>query len=80
MKHSDQFQPSYYQFNSIGLCRAQDQAKCKFTLCQIAVTWWTAQSWCNLPSSMAPVHIGTKTEVARISKKFSHRLANYGAW
>ena len=29
---------------------------------------------------MARVHTGTKTEVARISKKFSHRLANFGAW
>ena len=44
------------------------------------MTWWIAQSWSNLPSSMAPVHTGTKTKVARISKKFSHRLANFGAW
>ena len=36
--------------------------------------------WCNLPSCMAPMHIGTKTEVAPMSKKFSHRLANFGAW
>ena len=49
-------------------------------LCQIAVTWWIARSYCNVLSSMAPVHTGTKTEVARISKKFSHRLANFGAW
>ena len=28
---------------------------------------------------MAPVHTGTKTEVARISKN-RHRLANFGAW
>ena len=79
MKHSDQFEPSYYQFDSTGLCRAQDSTKCNFTLCQIVVTWWIAQSWCNLPSSMAPVHTGTKTEVARISKNFCHRLANFAA-
>ena len=77
MNHSDQFQASCYQFDSTGLCRAQDPTNCKFTLCQIAVTWWIAAL---LPSSMAPVHTGTKTEVARISKKFSHRLANFGAW
>ena len=77
MNHSDQFEASYYQFDSTGLCRAQDPTKCKFTLCQIAVTWWIAAL---LPSSMAPVHTGAKTEVARISKKFSHRLANFGAW
>ena len=29
---------------------------------------------------MASVHTGSKTEVARMSKKFSHRLANFGAW
>ena len=29
---------------------------------------------------MLPVRTGTKTEVARISKKFSHRLANVRAW
>ena len=52
----------------------------QITLCQIAVTWWIAESCCNLPSSVAPVHTGTKIEVARISKKFSHRLANFGAW
>ena len=80
MKHSDQFQPSDYHLDSIGLCRAQDPTECKFTLCQIAVTWWIAQSCCNLPSSMAPVHTGTKIEVARISKKFSYRMANFGAW
>ena len=77
MNHSDQFQPSYYQFDSTGLCRAQDPTKCKFTLCQIAATWWIAAL---LPSSMAPVHTDTKTEVARISKRFGHRLANFGAW
>ena len=77
MNHSDQFQPSCYQFDSTGLCRAGDPTKCKFTLCRIAVTWQIAAL---LPSSMAPVHTGTKTEVARISKKFSHRLANFGAW
>ena len=77
MNHSDQFQPSCYQFDSTGLCRAQDPTKCKFTLCWIAVTWWIAAL---LPFSMALVHTGTKTEVARISKKFSHRLANFGAW
>ena len=76
MNHSDQFQPSWYQFDIAGLCRAQEPTKCKFTLCRIAVTWWIAL----LPSSMAPVHTGTKTEVACISKKFSHRLANFGAW
>ena len=80
MKHNDQFQPSYYRSDSTGLCIAQDPTKYKFTLCQIAVTWWIARAWCNLPSSMAPVHTGTKTEVARISKKFSHRLANFGTW
>ena len=80
MKHIDQFWASYYQFESTGLCRAQDPTECKFTLCQIALTWWIAQSCCNVPSSMAPVHPGTKTEVARISNKFSHRLPNFGAW
>ena len=80
MKHIDQFQPSYYQFDSTGLCRAQDPTECTFTLCQIDVTLWIAQSCCNVPSSMAPVHKGTNTEVARISKKFSHRPANFGAW
>ena len=80
MKHSDQFQPSYCQLDSTGLRRAQDPTECKFTLCHIAVTWWIAQLWCNLPSSMAPVHTGSKTEVARTWKKFSHRLANFGAW
>ena len=79
MTHSDQFQPSYYQFDRTGLCRAQDPTKCKFTLCQVAVTWWIAQSWCNVLSSIAPVHTGTKTEVAPVSKKFRHRLANFGA-
>ena len=39
-----------------------------------------AESCCNVPSSTASVHTGTKTEVAPISKKFSHRLANFGAW
>ena len=29
---------------------------------------------------MPPVHTGTKIEVARISKKFSHSLAIFGAW
>ena len=29
---------------------------------------------------MAPVHTDTKTEVACIPKKFSNRLANFGAW
>ena len=65
MKHIGQFQPSYYQFDSTGLCRAQDPTECKFT-CQIAVTWWIVESCCNVPSSMAPVHTGTKTEVARV--------------
>ena len=45
MQHSDQFKPSYYQFDSTGLCRTQDSTKCKFTVYQIAVTWWMAQSW-----------------------------------
>ena len=80
MKHIDQFQPLYHQFDSTGLCRAQDPTEYKFTLCQIAVIWWIVESCCNVPSSMAPVHIGTKTEVARMSKKFSHRPANFGAW
>ena len=29
---------------------------------------------------MGPMHTGTKSEVAGISKNFSHRLANFGAW
>ena len=29
---------------------------------------------------MAPLHRGTKTEVARISKKFNHRLPIFCAW
>ena len=80
MRHIHHFQPSYYHFDSTGLCRAQDPTECKFTLCQMAVTWQIAESCCNVPSSMALVHTGTKTEVARTSKKFSHRLANFGAW
>ena len=80
IKHIDQFQTSYYQLEHTRLCRAQDPKECKFTLCQIAVTWWIAGSCCNVLSSMAPVHKGTKTEVARISKEFRHRLANFGAW
>ena len=76
MNHSDQFQPSCYQFDSTGLCRAQDPTKCNLRFAG-SLTWWIAAL---LPSSMAPVHTGTKTEVARISKKFSHRLANFGAW
>ena len=80
MKHIEQFQPSYYQLESTGLCRAQEPKECKCTLCQIAVTWWIAESCCNVPCSMAPVHTDTKTDVARISTKFSHRLVNFGAW
>ena len=80
IKHIDQLEPSYYRFESTGLCKAQDPKECKFTLCHIAVTWWIALSCCNMLSSMAPVHTGTKAEVARISKKFSHRVANFGAW
>ena len=79
IKHIDRFQPSYYQFESIGLCRVQDPKECKFTLCQITVIWWIAGSCCNVLSSMAPMHIGTKTGVARILKNFSHRLANFTA-
>ena len=79
IKHIDRFKPSYYQLESTGLCRAQDPMGCKFMLCQITVTWWIARTCCNVLSSMALVHTGTKTEVARISKKFSHRLANFGA-
>ena len=80
IKHIDQFQPSYYQFESTGLCRAQDPVGCNFTWWQITVTWWIAGSCCNVLSSMAPVHTVTKTEVARISKKFGARLASFGAW
>ena len=79
MKYIDQFQPSYYQFDSFGLCRAQDPTECTFTPCQIAVTWWIVESYCNVPSSMAPVHTGTKTEVARVSKKFRQLVANFRA-
>ena len=79
MKHSDQSQSSHYQFDNLGLYRAQDPTECKFTFCQIAVIWWIIESCCNQPSYMAPVHTGTKTEVALISKKFSHRMANFGA-
>ena len=39
-----------------------------------------AGSCCNMVSSIAPVHTGTKTEVARISKQFSHRLVNFDGW
>ena len=80
MKHIDQFQPSYYQLGSIGLRTAKNPTECKFALCEIAVTWWIDELCCNVPSSMAPVQTGTKTAVARILKKFSHRLANFGAW
>ena len=48
-------------------------------LWHITVTWWIGGSCCNVLSSMALVHRGTKTERARISKKFSHRVANFGA-
>ena len=41
------------------------------------MTWWIAGSCCNTLSSMAPVYAGTKTEVARISKKFSARVATF---
>ena len=80
MKPIDQFPPSYHQFDSTGLCRAQDPTECKFALCHITVTWWIAEACCNVPSSMAPEHTGTNIAVARISNKFSHRLANFGAW
>ena len=53
---------------------------CKFTWCYIAVTWWVAGSCGNVLSSIAPVQTGTKTEVARIAKKFSARRASFGAW
>ena len=80
VKHIDQFRPSYYQFDKSGFCKAKDPTECKFTLCHIAVIWCITESYCNMPSSMALVHTGIKTEVACISKKFSHRLANFGAW
>ena len=80
MKHIDQFEASSCQFDSTGLCRAQDPTECKLTLCEIAVPWWIAESCCNVPSSMDPVHRGPTIGAARISKKFSHRLANFGAW
>ena len=51
---------------------------CEFILCHIAVTWSIAESFCNVPSSMGPVHRGTKPQVACIWKKFSHGLANLG--
>ena len=76
----DRFQPSYYQFESTRLCEAQDPKECKFTLCKITLTWWIAGSFCNGLFTLAPLHTGTKTEVARIWKKFSHRLANFRAW
>ena len=65
IKHIDRCQPSYYQFETTGLCIAQDFKDCKFTLCQITVIWWITRSCCKVLSSMAPVHTGTKTEVAR---------------
>ena len=80
IKHLDQSQPAYFQFVSPGLCKAQDLKECKFKLCKIAVTWWIHESFCNVLSPMARVHTGTKTDVVRILKKFSHRLANFGAW
>ena len=80
IKHIDQFRPSYYQFESTGLRRAKVPRNCKFTLGQIAVTWWMARFCCNVLSSMALLHTGTKTQVPCISKKFSRRLANFGAW
>ena len=78
MKHIDQFQPSYYQFESTKSAEPNIPRKCTFMLCQMAVTWWIAECCCNVPSSLAPVHTGTKSEVARISKKFRHFLANFG--
>ena len=42
--------------------------------------WVDRSICCNMLSSMAPVHKCTKIEVARISKKFAHRLAIFGAW
>ena len=47
---------------------------------QITVTWWIAGFCSKVLSSMALMHTGTKTDVARISKKFSHRLSNLCAW
>ena len=41
---------------------------------------WIIGSCCNVLSSMVCVDTATKGEVARISKKFSHRLKNFGAW
>ena len=70
----------YYQIGSIGLCTAQDAMGCEFTLCQITVTWWIAESCCNVLSSFSHVHTSTKIEVAPIVKKFSARLASFGAW
>ena len=80
IKHFDQFLPSYYRFESNGLSRAQNPKKCKFAVCQIAVTWWIAGCRCNMPSSMAAVHAEAKRDATRISKKFSRRVATFGSW
>ena len=80
IEHIEQFQPSYYQFGSIGLYIAHDAIRCKFTWCQIIVTCCIAGSCRNFFSSITPMHTGTMTKVARIAKKFSACLAIFGAW
>ena len=80
MEHIDRFQPSYYQFRNHGLCTAQDAMGCKFTWCQITMTWWIVGSYCNVLLPITTVQTSTNTEVARIAKKFSARLASFGAW
>ena len=44
------------------------------------MTWWIVGSCCNVLSFIASVYTGTKTEVARVAKKYSARLASFGAW
>ena len=80
IKHNDPYQPSCYQVENIGFCRASDLKECKFTSCQIAVPCWVTRSCCNVLSPTAPVHAGTKTKATRVSTQFSQRLANSGAW
>ena len=53
IKHIDQLRPSYYPFDSTGLCRARDPMACKFngsteTLACLTFRNFTDVDWCNL--------------------------------
>ena len=53
IKHIDQFQLSYYQFDNTGLWRAQDPMGCQLigytqTLCLMELRNFTPVDWCNV--------------------------------